>query len=322
MVVEAFRRDSDLPRCAWPVLLGYEEGIPVRRWVIDDQPPVRRPVELRDVRDVLQERPEHSAQRRNRPRRIDFAAPGGVGDAPPQRDVRTVRIEAQSPGGGIPQLRHAAPGEIVGSSGAHLAHPRIPRSVAIGQKGHELSVARDRRVVVRPSGFRQPGDDSPFERAPPEVFRSLQLPPGRRGERQQRRCAGSPPGASDSRGGDRRHDYRRARRDDRAFEHFVDLETRVADIAQSTFRILIEAAQQQPADGGRCDRRQQAPVGVVFEDGGDRVGTGFAAKWRPSRQHFVEHAPERPDVGPLVDRLPTGLLGTHVGGRPLDQPLA
>ena len=39
------------------------------------------------------------------------------------------------------------------------------------------------------------------------------------------------------------------------------------------------------------------------------------AKRRPGRQHLVQHAAERPDVGPLVDRLPTCLLGTHVGGR-------
>ena len=34
-----------------------------------------------------------------------------------------------------------------------------------------------------------------------------------------------------------------------------------------------------------------------------------------SREHLVEHAPERPDIGPLINRLPARLLRAHVGDR-------
>ena len=43
-----------------------------------------------------------------------------------------------------------------------------------------------------------------------------------------------------------------------------------------------------------------------------RVGDRVAGERRQAGQHFVEHAAERPDVGPLVDRLAARLLGTHV----------
>ena len=43
---------------------------------------------------------------------------------------------------------------------------------------------------------------------------------------------------------------------------------------------------------------------------------------RAAGQHLVEHAAERPDVGPLVDGLPARLLGAHVGGGAEDDALA
>ena len=42
---------------------------------------------------------------------------------------------------------------------------------------------------------------------------------------------------------------------------------------------------------------------------------------RAARQHLVEHAAERPDVRPLVDRLPARLLRAHVGRRPENHPV-
>ena len=37
-------------------------------------------------------------------------------------------------------------------------------------------------------------------------------------------------------------------------------------------------------------------------------------------EHFMKHAAERPDVGPLVDRQTARLLRAHIGGRPEDHP--
>ena len=47
-----------------------------------------------------------------------------------------------------------------------------------------------------------------------------------------------------------------------------------------------------------------------------------AAERAPRRQHLVEHAPERPDVRLLIDRLASRLLRAHVGGRPHHRPHA
>ena len=32
-----------------------------------------------------------------------------------------------------------------------------------------------------------------------------------------------------------------------------------------------------------------------------------------SANHFVEYAPQRPNIGPVIDLRPLGLLGRHVG---------
>jgi len=41
----------------------------------------------------------------------------------------------------------------------------------------------------------------------------------------------------------------------------------------------------------------------------------LATEGMPAGEHLVEHAAERPDIGPPVDHLPARLLGAHVGGR-------
>ena len=51
------------------------------------------------------------------------------------------------------------------------------------------------------------------------------------------------------------------------------------------------------------------PVGLALERGGDRVRRRVAGERAPSRQHLVEHAAERPDVGALVDGLPRACSG-------------
>ena len=78
---------------------------------------------------------------------------------------------------------------------------------------------------------------------------------------------------------------------------------------------------QQPSHRPwRRARRQRAPVRLAFENRGDRVRDRLAGKCAAARQHLVQHAPERPDVGPLVDRLAARLLRAHVGRGPENHP--
>ena len=97
---------------------------------------------------------------------------------------------------GIPQLRHAALGEVVDVAGPDLAHPGVPRSIAVGEKGDELPVARNGGVMLRSLEIRQPRDRRAFERIPPEVLRALQLPRRRACDDQQTRTRRGPPGES------------------------------------------------------------------------------------------------------------------------------
>ena len=95
-------------------------------------------------------------------------------------------------------------------------------------------------------------------------------------------------------------------------ERIVQLESRVTDVPDAVLRILGEASFEQPSHTGRSGAWQHRPHRLPLENAGDHVGTGLAAKRRASGQHLVEHAPKRPDVGPLVDRSPARLLRAHV----------
>ena len=57
------------------------------------------------------------------------------------------------------------------------------------------------------------------------------------------------------------------------------------------------------------------PVGFQRQDGGDGFGNRSAGERAASGEQLEQHAPERPDVGPLVGRLSARLLRTHVGRR-------
>ena len=89
----------------------------------------------------------------------------------------------------------------------------------------------------------------------------------------------------------------------------VDLDPGVADIAQALLRILFQTADQQASDRRRCCGGQRRPVGFALEDLRDRVRHGLARERDATGEHFEEHAPERPDVGALIDRLAARLLG-------------
>ena len=66
--------------------------------------------------------------------------------------------------------------------------------------------------------------------------------------------------------------------------------------------------------------RQRVPVRFASQNGDDGVRDCVARERDVPGEHLVEHAPECPDVGPLVDGLAARLLRTHVGGGAEDRP--
>ena len=101
----------------------------------------------------------------------------------------------------------------------------------------------------------------------------------------------------------------------------VDLDPDVTDISQTLLGILREAAAQESSNDCRCRRGEGRPVGLTLENLPNRVRHRLAGKGDAPGQHLVEHAAERPDVGALVDHLPTRLFRAHVGGRAENRPL-
>ena len=100
----------------------------------------------------------------------------------------------------------------------------------------------------------------------------------------------------------------------------VDLDPRVANVAQSLFGILGEAPQQKPSNRDWRRLRQRSPVRLALEHLRNRVRDGVSRERKPAGQHLVEQAAECPDVGTLVDRKAARLLGAHVGGGADDAP--
>ena len=100
------------------------------------------------------------------------------------------------------------------------------------------------------------------------------------------------------------------------------LNSRVADVPEPALGILFETPLQQSPNAWRAFGRQRLPVRLALENRGDRVGDGVAGERRAAGEHFVEHAAERPDVRPPVERLATRLFRAHVGRGAQDRPLA
>lgn len=92
----------------------------------------------------------------------------------------------------------------------------------------------------------------------------------------------------------------------------VYLDPRLSDVFKAMQRILRQAAAQQPSHAGRRRGRQSVPIRLAFKDGRDRLEHRFAAKGRAARQHLVEDAAERPDVGVDADGFPARLLRAHI----------
>ena len=91
---------------------------------------------------------------------------------------------------------------------------------------------------------------------------------------------------------------------------------RITDIPQSSFRILLETPADQPLDR----RRDATEVRLVLDDRRNRVGHGVTAEGFRTGDHFVQHAAERPDVGPTVDAVSACLFGRHVRGHAKNHP--
>src|SRR5688500_8191829 len=88
---------------------------------------------------------------------------------------------------------------------------------------------------------------------------------------------------------------RRSGRQMRPF-HVLNLEPRVADIAQPPLGISLEAMAQQFLDGGWDVGRQRTPVRLVVKDRGQGVLDRGATKDLQACQRLVDDATEGPDI--------------------------
>src|SRR5581483_6171047 len=89
---------------------------------------------------------------------------------------------------------------------------------------------------------------------------------------------------------------------------------------ESLRRRLCHGAAEERVDiagNVRSSRRDRLELGAenVEED----CLLTRAAKRTRTTEHLVQHHAERPDVGPVVDRITEGLLGAHVANRPDDR---
>ena len=88
----------------------------------------------------------------------------------------------------------------------------------------------------------------------------------------------------------------------------------VTDIAQSMAGVFFETLSQQALQS----RRRVAEIWLILDHRREHLRQVLAPEETLADEHLVEHDTERPDVGPVVDRLALGLLGTHVRRRAQD----
>ena len=92
----------------------------------------------------------------------------------------------------------------------------------------------------------------------------------------------------------------------------LDQQPQIGRVAQPVLLILLETPAQQLADARARGGRKRAPVRFQPDNRAENLGDIVAVEGAAARQHFVEHAAEREDVGAPVDRPALRLFGRHV----------
>jgi hypothetical protein len=105
---------------------------------------------------------------------------------------------------------------------------------------------------------------------------------------------------------------RRGRGNELTFER----EPHVAHIVQTPAWLLPQAELDGATNRRRDVRRQRLQVRLALEHSREGSSRILGAECALPREHLVEYAAERPDVGALIDGLAPRLFRAHVGGRP------
>ena len=85
---------------------------------------------------------------------------------------------------------------------------------------------------------------------------------------------------------------------------------------QTVARLLFQAPPHQSSNHHRSRGWQGIPVRRALDHGRDHVRSCVAIERAAACEHLVEHAPEGPDIRPLIDSHAARLFGAHVGRRP------
>ena len=95
-------------------------------------------------------------------------------------------------------------------------------------------------------------------------------------------------------------------------QRLLQFEQRITDVAQPVRGVLLQTPAQQPRHRRRRIRRQSRPIRLSCEDGRQRIGEGRGRERRAAGEHVVQHASERPDIGPAIDLPSARLFRAHV----------
>ena len=95
----------------------------------------------------------------------------------------------------------------------------------------------------------------------------------------------------------------------------------ISDVADSLFRIFLEAAAQHASDTLRGVPGQQRPVRLFQHDRAEHFRHAVARKRRASRQHLVEDAPNAQMSARLSTGLPFACSGAMYAAVPRITPM-
>jgi hypothetical protein len=95
---------------------------------------------------------------------------------------------------------------------------------------------------------------------------------------------------------------------ERGIPRLVDFDASVSDVVKSLFSILSEATTKQAPNPLRSVRWQPQPVRFGSADGAHDLAHAFAVEGCAAREHFEEHASERPHVRGSIDLFPADLF--------------